>query len=311
MQNQKSTTKSTKGAKTIFTKTMSTKTAFTKTTHSQNALILAYKPAFITSNAFLGKIKRKYGLAKAGFSGTLDPFAQGSLLIASGAYTKLLPFINTEPKRYEAVLWLGAKSKSLDIENFLGVESVSKFSQNQIAKVLQNLCGNITYTPPSFSAKKISGKRAYALVRSGEEVNLAQSTMSVYSLEILGYNHPFLHFSSEVSKGSYVRSLGELIAQNLGASGVLSALKRTKEGDLCAKKGVEIFLNPLEVLPFGRLELDSHYEDLIKNGAKICIKNTKSGIFVVQFSEFFSIIEILKDGNIKYLCNRISYADTL
>lgn len=311
MQNQKSTTKSAKSAKTIFTKTMSTKTAFTKIAHSQNALILAYKPAFITSNAFLGKIKHKYGLAKAGFSGTLDPFAQGSLLIASGAYTKLLPFINTEPKRYEAVLWLGAKSKSLDIENFLGVESVPKFSQNQIAKVLQNLCGNITYTPPSFSAKKISGKRAYTLARSGEEVNLAQSTMSVYSLEILGYNHPFLHFLSEVSKGSYVRSLGELIAQNLGVSGVLSALKRTKEGGLCAKKGVEIFLNPLEVLPFGRLELDYHYEDLIKNGAKICIKNTKSGIFIVQFSEFFSIIEILKDGNIKYLCNRISYADTL
>lgn len=280
-------------------------------TKAKNALILSYKPAFITSNAYLSLLKRKYGLDKAGFSGILDPFAQGSLLVASGVYTKLLPFINTEPKKYEAVLWLGAQSKSLDIEHFLGVKSTPRFNQAQILSALENLRGKITYTPPSFSAKKISGKRAYSLARKGLKVELPQSTMEVFCLELLAYNHPFLHFSCQVSKGSYVRSLGELIAQKLGANGILSALKRVKEGDLRACKGKDMFLQPLDILPFEKLTLDSSFAPLFKNGAKICLKNTKSGIFIVQFSDFFSIIEILKNGDIKYLCNRICYADII
>lgn len=284
----------------------------TKSTNdTTNTLILAYKPAFITSNAFLTSIKKKYHLDKAGFSGTLDPFAKGALLIASGSYTKLLPFLPTSPKCYEAVLWLGAKSKSLDIENFLGVEQIQPFSEGEIKRVLESLQGKITYMPPSFSAKKVGGKRAYTLARIGEQVELSQSTMEVFSLQFLKYNHPFLHFSCEISKGGYVRSLGELIAKKLGTNGILSALTRTKEGDLRAYNGRDIFLNPLEILPFDTLKLDSSFAPLVKNGAKICLKNTKNGIFIVRFSDFFSIIEVLKDGNIKYLCNRICYANTL
>lgn len=294
-----------------------------------NALLLSYKPPFLSSNAFLAQLKQKYHLKKAGFSGTLDPFAQGSLLVASGAYTKLLRFIPTAPKVYEATLWLGAKSASLDIENMLSIESVPHFSETILRDVLKNLVGSITYTPPSFSAKKVQGKRAYDLARRGETVVLPQESMEVYSIELLCYNHPFVSFRVSVSKGAYIRSLGLLIAEKLGVCGSLSALKRISEGRLCALVGEEIFLQPFDVLPFPVLVLDSSYKHSFYNGVKINLPTTliqqaryttpphcnaqlhKSSIYIVKFDDFFSIIRIESDGNISYLLNRIHYAHTL
>ncbi|WP_066388342.1 tRNA pseudouridine(55) synthase TruB [Helicobacter himalayensis] len=198
----------------------------------KNLLIAAYKPPFITSNAFLNILKKRIGEQKAGFSGILDPFASGLLLVAFGAYTKLLPFLPKSPKTYCATLWLGADSQTLDIEGVENVENIAPFNNAQIARALDSLKGEITYIPPSFSAKRINGVRAYKLARDGKEVKLKKQSMQVYALKLLHYNHPFISFEVSLSEGGYVRSLGALLCESLGVKGALSALQRVGEGKL-------------------------------------------------------------------------------
>ncbi|WP_304207711.1 tRNA pseudouridine(55) synthase TruB [Helicobacter canis] len=287
-----------------------------------NALLLAYKPPFISSNGFLTQIKRSYNTSKAGFSGTLDPFAQGSLLIATGAYTKLLPFIKTEPKVYEATLWLGAKSLSLDTENITHIDSTPPLDSSFVREVVEGFVGEIAYTPPAFSAKKIQGKRAYTLARSGQSIELAPTTMHSYTMEFLCYVHPFISFRACVSKGSYIRSLGSLIAQKLGSFGTLSALKRVSEGDLVAQRGKIIELDPLKTLPYPTLPINLRYKEHFYHGRKLTRNDLDSSVqarvdldknprYIVQFDEFFSIIQLYRDGSISYLLNRMDYAHTL
>jgi len=120
-----------------------------------NRLFVINKPIFISSNFYLRKIKRKYKTKKAGFSGTLDPFATGCLIVAFGQYTKLFQFLKKTPKTYRTTIWLGAQSTSLDIEN-IDVPSTmpKKLDINNIKSELLKLVGELTYLPPKYSAKK-------------------------------------------------------------------------------------------------------------------------------------------------------------
>ena len=196
-----------------------------------NRLFVAYKPSGVSSNFFLSKLKRKYKVKKAGFSGTLDPFAKGVLLIGFGSHTKLFRFLNKTPKTYRATLWLGAKSDSLDTEMIEEVEILNEFIYSEIEDAVSSLKGELEYEPPIFSAKKIDGKRAYDLAREGKEFTLNKINSTIYDIKLLHYNHPFITFEATVSEGTYIRSLGLLIAKKLGVSyGSLSALERLNEG---------------------------------------------------------------------------------
>ena len=134
-----------------------------------NRLFVVKKPMFISSNHYLSKIKRKYKVKKAGFSGTLDPFAKGCLIVAFGQYTKLFRYLKKTPKTYKATLFLGANSQTLDIENITKVDTINPFSINVIEDILNSFKGKIKQIPPKYSAKKIDGKRAYDLARAGED----------------------------------------------------------------------------------------------------------------------------------------------
>ena len=126
-----------------------------------NRLFVAYKPSGIGSNLFLSKLKRKYNNKKAGFSGTLDPFAKGVLLIGFGSHTKLFRFLDKTPKTYRATLWLGAKSNSLDTEMIENVEFLEELPEDSVLNAVKSLEGELEYEPPIFSAKRINGQRAY------------------------------------------------------------------------------------------------------------------------------------------------------
>ena len=196
-----------------------------------NRLFVAYKPTGISSNFFLTKLKRKYGTKKAGFSGTLDPFAKGVLIIGMGSYTKLFRFLDKTPKRYRATLWLGAKSDSLDTEMIEEVKIIQEFTQDEVLHVVRSLEGELEYEPPIFSAKRIDGQRAYDLARAGKEVTLNKINSTIYETKLISYCHPFVTFEATVSEGTYIRSLGRIIANTLGVdNGSLSALERLSEG---------------------------------------------------------------------------------
>ena len=270
-----------------------------------NRLFVAYKPTSIGSNFFLSRLKRKYGVKKAGFSGTLDPFAKGVLLIGFGTHTKLFRFLNKTPKRYRATLWLGANSDSLDTEMITDVEILKPFDNNKVLEVVKSLEGELEYEPPIFSAKRIDGKRAYDLARAGIKVELNKINSTIYNTKLLHYKHPFVTFEATVSEGTYIRSLGRIIAHRLGVSyGSLSALERLNEGQffydaekaLDIKKSLNIpqnrYLGDAQNVKYGRiLEIDD-------------FENKNDGYYWLDNGNTISVINI-NNQKVKYELGRI------
>jgi len=269
-----------------------------------NRLFVVNKPIFKSSNGYMGYVKRKYGTKKVGFSGTLDPFATGCLIVATGQYTKLFQYLKKTPKTYKATLWLGANSPSLDIEQIDSIKEIEEFSKETIKEVLNSLKGELTYYPPKFCAKKVNGKRAYELAREGKEVELKTITSNIYNIKLINYNHPFVHFEAEVSEGTYIRSLGSLVADKLKVDGTLSSLHRINEGEFFYKN--EEALNPFNHLNLenNRYSGDTKWIELGKKLSIDYFENKKDGIYLVKSKNFFSIIEIL-NREIKYKLNRL------
>jgi len=267
-----------------------------------NRLFVVNKPLFISSNNYLRKIKRKYKVKKAGFSGTLDPFAKGCLIVAFGQYTKLFRFLKKTPKKYRATLFLGAYSPTLDIEKIEKVENVKKFDENAIIKVVESFRGKQTQIPPKYSAKKIDGIRAYDLARAGKNVDIKEIEIEIFDIKVTNYSHPFLSFEAEVSEGTYIRSLGYDIAKKLGVEGSLTYLERLNEGEFYFED--EKALNPLEYLDLEKNEYENE-EDLLlgRKLDKNRFKNQNKGIYLLEYQNYFAIIEI--DDEVKYLLNRI------
>lgn len=270
-----------------------------------NKLLVVKKPIFRSSNSYLNEIKRKYKNKKAGFSGTLDPFACGCLIVAFGQYSKLFNYMSKTPKTYRAVIWLGAQSESLDIENMISIENEEKLELEVIEKEVKNLIGVHEYYPPKFSAKKINGKRAYDLAREGKDVQMKKSSMRVYNTKLISYNHPFITFESSVSEGSYIRSLAQILLSKLLRKGTLSYLERINEGKFFYEN--EKDLNPLDYLDLPKNKYFGTKEWL-DTGRKISIEyleNKNDGKYLIVFDEFFSIIQI-ENKEVKYILNKVS-----
>lgn len=270
-----------------------------------NCIFVAKKPLFISSNTYLSQLKKRDNVKKAGFSGILDPFACGTLIIAYGGHTRLFQFLDKNPKVYQATLWLGLESDTLDIEGIKKIHNIKRFKEERLESLLQSFCGKVSFIPPKYSAKKINGKKAYEIARAGGKVVLKAQEMEVFKIEFLNYSHPFLSFKVWVSEGSYIRSLGELIARRLDCFGSLSYLERLSEGGLVYQN--EKKLNPLDILPFPIIKCQENFKEAVFNGKRISkedLKIYKEGKYIVKFEDFFSII-LYQEKNIEYLVNRI------
>ncbi len=267
----------------------------------ENMLFVAKKPMFISSNKFLNTLKKKYGIKKMGFSGTLDPFACGNLIIASGQYTKLFRFLKKTPKTYIATLMLGAYSPTLDIEKIENIQPCEKKDIEEIKEVLNSFLGKQTQLPPKYSAKKINGIRAYKLEDKKDFLE-KEIEIEIFDIKLINYSHPFITFEASVSEGTFIRTLGFDIAKKLGSDGTLTYLERTREGEFkyeCEKK-----LNPYEYI-WPKENRYKNPNDLLL-GKKLDISNfdiQKKGIYKIKADNFLSIIEIDKEA--KYLVNRI------
>ncbi|MCG3706490.1 tRNA pseudouridine(55) synthase TruB [Aliarcobacter butzleri] len=269
-----------------------------------NKLLVVNKPIFMSSNFYLNRIKRKYKNKKAGFSGTLDPFAKGCLIVAFGQYAKLFKYLSKTPKIYKAVIWLGVESESFDIEQIKRIELVNEINKEKILNELNLLKGEIEYIPPKFSAKKIDGKRAYELARNGLEVELNKTKMMIFDTKFVLYNHPFITFEVTVSEGTYVRSFAQILLEKLNSFGTLSYLERLNEGEFFYENEKE--LNPLD---FIKLPVNKYLgtAEWLEKGKKIGIEYVEkkdNGKYLILTEKFFSIIEII-DNDVKYLINKV------
>lgn len=270
-----------------------------------NRLFVVNKPMFISSNFYLNKFKRAYKNKKAGFSGTLDPFAKGCLIVAFGQYAKLFKYLEKTPKVYEAVIWLGVSSESLDIERIQDIEIKQMLETDFIKKEIEKLKGNIEYIPPKFSAKRVNGQKAYEIAREGLDFELKSSIMKIFDIKFIRYNHPFISFEVKVSEGSYIRSLAQIFLNNIGCVGTLSYLKRVSEGKFKFENHKE--LNPLDFINIPR---NSYFgtKEWLEFGKKISkdyLSIKENGKYIIELDTFFSIIEIV-DGEVKYLLNKVS-----
>lgn len=221
-------------------------------------LAVVDKPAGLTSNGALSRIRRELGTKRAGHTGTLDPFATGVLVVAVGRATRLIPLISGDRKRYSAVLKLGIATDTLDATGeALATKPVPLLEGAILADTARALTGRQLQQPPVYSAKKVAGVRAHDLARRGERPDLAPVEVEIFELAITSVEgEDALRLEVVCSRGTYVRSLGEAIAQRLGTVGHLSELRRTYSDGFSIDDAVPLEeFSPSSLLPmWGVLE---------------------------------------------------------
>jgi len=188
------------------------------------------KPAGLTSHACVGKVRRAYGLRRVGHGGTLDPAVTGVLPIAVGAATRLLPYLEGD-KAYRGVVQLGLRTSTDDLEGeVLSRCPMPALDPAALELALAAFRGPIQQRPPQVSAVHVDGERAYARSRRGETVELAARSVTVYRLELLGWDQASSQLELEVhcSAGTYIRSLARDLGEALGCGGALARLRRTE-----------------------------------------------------------------------------------
>lgn len=192
-----------------------------------DGVILIDKPEGITSFTAVAIMKRRLGV-KCGHSGTLDPLATGLLPIMCGKATKLCSILVDGDKQYIATMRFGQKTDSYDITGNVVATSDILPTYEQIENILPEFTGQIKQIPPAFSAIKVGGTALYKLAREGKQVEVPERTITVYSIKILSYNAPELVIEVNCSKGTYIRSICNDLAERLGTYGCMSKLRRTK-----------------------------------------------------------------------------------
>ena len=189
------------------------------------------KPIGWTSFDVVKKIRNITKLKKVGHGGTLDPFADGVLIIGVGKGTKLLTDIVNEKKSYNATLFLGEETDSLDNEGeIVKRKSVPKLNEDLVIKILNSFLGRYIQKPPMFSAKKVNGVRLYKLARKKIEVERDDQNCAIYDISLKGIENNIIEFAVTCSKGTYIRVLGSDIAKKIGTVGYLTKLTRTSIG---------------------------------------------------------------------------------
>jgi tRNA pseudouridine55 synthase len=165
-----------------------------------------------------------------GHTGTLDPLATGLLVLMLGSYTKKVPEYTKLDKTYEVTMRLGRTSTTGDEEGEKTEVSDRVPTEDEIRAALKRFEGDIMQTPPAFSAIKVNGQRAYKLARKGEAPQLEPRPVHIESNVLTKYEYPYVHFTSHVSSGTYIRSLVEDIGKHLGTGAYMFALRRTRVG---------------------------------------------------------------------------------
>jgi tRNA pseudouridine55 synthase len=256
---------------------------------------------------------------KAGHAGTLDPFAEGLLVVAMGSATKVLEFLLDKDKEYVFEITWGRETDSLDRTGKVLNKNDFVPDEKDVRKALEKFDGEISQVPPDFSALKVNGERAYKLAREGKKVVLEARKVKIHEFELLSSGNGKSEFRVACSKGTYVRALARDIAAEVKALGVVSRLKRTKVQYIPDKMGFtsdEIFKlkdrelvrknivstnEVLSFLPEYELEDEEVYNSFF-NGCKVSIKDLpfkKEGTIRIRFREQLIALASYNKGFLK------------
>jgi tRNA pseudouridine55 synthase len=206
-------------------------------------VLLFDKPLTWTSFDVVAKVRNTIRCKKVGHAGTLDPLATGLLVLCTGKMTKQIDHIQADEKEYLATVTLGKTTPSYDLETTFNSETdISHLSTAQVEEVVYSFLGRIQQLPPVFSAIKVGGKKLYELARKGKEaqVEIKPRDIEIYAIAIERMELPEVVIRIRCTKGTYVRSLAHDIGQKLGVGAHLSALCRTKIGDLSVENAYDV-----------------------------------------------------------------------
>lgn len=190
-----------------------------------------------------GALSRRLGFKKikVGHAGTLDPLATGVMILCTGRATKRIEELQAGVKEYVATIALGATTPSFDLETEIDATyPTGHITRELVEETLKKFTGRIEQIPPAFSACKIEGQRAYDLARKGQEVELKPKILVIDEMELLDYAPGSITVRVVCSKGTYIRALARDIGQALGSGGHLTALRRTRVGDVTVDRCLSV-----------------------------------------------------------------------
>jgi tRNA pseudouridine55 synthase len=198
---------------------------------SESGLVVVDKPGGMTSHDVVARVRRLAGTRKVGHAGTLDPMATGVLVLALNRATRLLGHLTVTEKSYDATIRLGASTTTDDAEGeVVETRSTDGLTEDAVRAAVTAFVGEIDQVPSSVSAVKVDGKRAYARVRAGEQVELPPRRVTIHALEVTGVDLPDVRVTVHCSSGTYIRAIARDLGASLGVGGHLTALRRTSVG---------------------------------------------------------------------------------
>lgn len=253
-----------------------------------DGILIINKPKQYTSHDVVAKVKKICG-EKVGHTGTLDPMATGVLPLLLGQGTKLSKYLINHDKTYIATIQLGKKTDTLDSEGSILEERIvdgKLFNKENVQRVLECQIGKQIQTPPIYSAIKVNGKKLYEYARKGVEVEIPKREIEIYNIELLDINEKdkTIEFRVHCSKGTYIRTLCENIAEKLGTIGYMKELNRVQVGQFNLNQAITV-------------------EELEKNKENEKFLNQHL-ITVQNFFEKYSIVE-LKEEKLKLFLNGV------
>ena len=207
-----------------------------------DGIIVINKEKDYTSHDVVAKLKKKLNISKVGHTGTLDPNATGVLPILIGKGTKFSKYLINHDKTYKAKIELGKKTDTADVEgNVIEEKPVdTEYIKQNLVQVLESFVGKQEQVPPMYSAIKKNGKKLYEYARKGEKIEVEPRKIEIYKIELVEYNEKNIDFIVSCSKGTYIRSLCEDIAEKLNTVGYMKNLERLQVGEFNIEKSVLI-----------------------------------------------------------------------
>ena len=268
-------------------------------------LVVVDKAGGMTSHDVVSRVRRLAGTRKVGHAGTLDPMATGVLVLGVDRATRLLGHLMLTEKAYEATIRLGQVTTTDDAEGEVVAETaadvVAALTEERVRTVLEAFVGDIDQVPTAVSAIKVDGKRAYARVRDGEQVELKARPVTIHDLTVHEVALPEVHVSVRCSSGTYIRAIARDAGQALGVGGHLTALRRTAVGafDLAVARSLDVLAEDFAVLPiaeaarasFACLDLDEADAADVRLGRKLDVEMSGLTALFDPSGEFLALYE--------------------
>lgn len=263
-----------------------------------NGFILVNKKKDMTSRDVVNSLTKILNTKKIGHTGTLDPFAEGILLVAVNKGLKVVKLLNYKDKEYITKVKLGIKTDTLDITGNILEEKKEELNKEELAPVLKSFIGDYSYEVPIYSAIKVNGKKLYEYAREGKKVELPIKNSYIYDIKLIDFKDNSFTFSVKVSNGTYIRALVRDISKKLNKLMTLEELTRTKVDNLLIENSYTLediknnnfkLLKINDLLNYKEVELSRDLEDKVLNGNKIKLDEKEDDILFIKEKEEIAV----------------------